>query len=176
VVANNDAVHDRLRELRDHGRRADGEIVSWGLNSRLDNLQAAILDHRLQRYDHAIERRRAVARRYRAGLGGIEELVLPPGPDPDPHHAPNHFDVFQNYEIEAHERDGLRAHLKSWGIGTIVAWGGKAVHQWEALGLRARLPFTDGLFERLLLLPMHPFLNDAEVDYICAAIVDFYRA
>jgi dTDP-4-amino-4,6-dideoxygalactose transaminase len=172
VVANSGAMYDRMLELRDHGRRADGEIVSWGLNSRLDNLQAAILDHRLHRYDHTIERRRAIARRYRAALGGIEELALPPGPDNDP----DHFDVFQNYEIEARGRDGLRAHLKSRGIGTIVPWGGRAVHQWEALGLRASLPFTEGLFERMVLLPMHPFLADADVEYICGAMVEYYRA
>ncbi len=44
VVTNNKSIYDRMAQLRDHGRRADGEIVSWGLNSRLDNLQAAILD------------------------------------------------------------------------------------------------------------------------------------
>jgi dTDP-4-amino-4,6-dideoxygalactose transaminase len=135
-------------------------------------LQAAILDHRLNRYDHAIERRRAIARRYRAGLHKLDELVLPPGPD----HDSVHFDIFQNYEIEASDRDDLRAHLKSCGIGTILPWGGRAVHQWEGLGLRASLPFTEALFERVLLLPMHPFLGDADIDHICAAIVEFYRS
>jgi dTDP-4-amino-4,6-dideoxygalactose transaminase len=172
VVANDDGIYDRMALLRDHGRRPDGEIVSWGGNSRLDNLQAAILDHRLNRYDHAIERRRAIARRYRAALHKLDELVLPPGPD----HDSDHFDIFQNYEIEASGRDDLRAHLKSCGIGTILPWGGRAVHQWEGLGLRASLPFTEALLERLLLLPMHPFLADADIDHICAAIVEFYRS
>ncbi len=172
VVANDDAIYDRMSQLRDHGRRADGEIVSWGGNSRLDNLQAAILDHRLNRYDHAIERRRAIARRYRATLDRLDELVLPPGPD----HDPDHFDIFQNYEIEASDRDELREHIRSRGIGTILPWGGRAVHQWEGLGLRASLPFTETLFERVLLLPMHPFLADADIEYICAAIVEFYRS
>jgi dTDP-4-amino-4,6-dideoxygalactose transaminase len=172
VIANDDSIYERMAQLRDHGRRADGEIVSWGGNSRLDNLQAAILDHRLNRYDHAIERRRASARRYRAGLHKLDELVLPPGPDRDS----DHFDIFQNYEIEAMDRDDLREHLTSSGIGTILPWGGRAVHQWEGLGLRASLPFTDALFERVLLLPMHPFLTDADIDHICAAIVEFYRS
>ncbi len=173
VVTNDAAIHERLAQLRDHGRAINnGEIVSWGLNSRLDNLQAAILDHRLQFFDHAIERRRALARHYRARLECLDEVVLPPGPDNDP----DHFDVFQNYEIEARECDRLRAFLQSSGIGTILPWGGKAVHQWERLGLKAALPDMDRLFERLLLLPMNPYLADDDVDYTCDSVVRFYRA
>ena len=95
VVTDDHQVAERLQQLRDHGRDAEGEIVSWGLNSRLDNFQAAILDRRLGRFPSAIARRRAIARLYRARLGQLEELKLPPGPDGDP----DHFDVFQNYEI-----------------------------------------------------------------------------
>jgi dTDP-4-amino-4,6-dideoxygalactose transaminase len=170
VVTNDSSIHAGMAQLRDHGRGASGEIESWGLNSRLDNLQAAILDHRLQSFDHAIERRRGIARLYRAGLEHLEELTLPPGPDGDP----DHFDVFQNYEIEARDRDELRVYLQVHGIGTIMQWGGKAVHQLEALGLNARLPRTDDLFTRLLLLPMSPFLSDADVEYVCETIVAFY--
>ena len=172
VIASDDDIFDRMCQLRDHGRRADGEIVSWGLNSRLDNLQAAILDHRLESYDHAIERRRAIARLYGAGLAQLEELALPPGPDVDA----DHFDIFQNYEIDAEDRDGLRAYLQSHGIGTILPWGGKAVHQWPKLGLSVALPCTERLFEGVLLLPMHPYLGDSDVQYICETIMGFYRA
>ncbi len=172
VIASDDDIFDRMCQLRDHGRRADGEIVSWGLNSRLDNLQAAILDHRLESYDHAMERRRAIARLYQAGLAPLEELTLPPGPDSDG----DRFDIFQNYEIEAEDRDVLRAYLQSRAIGTILPWGGKAVHQWPRLGLHAALPRTERLFERVMLLPMHPYLGDSEVEYICETITGFYRA
>jgi dTDP-4-amino-4,6-dideoxygalactose transaminase len=171
VIANDDTVYARMAELRDHGRRADGEIVSWGLNSRLDNLQAAILDYRLGKYGAAVERRRALARAYRAGLGDLEEIVLPPGPDGDP----DRFDIYQNYEIEAARRDGLRGHLKSRGIGTSIPWGGKPVHQWEGLGFHATLPFTEALFERLLLLPMNLSLADDDVHAVCGAVREFYR-
>jgi dTDP-4-amino-4,6-dideoxygalactose transaminase len=173
VVTNDAAIHERLAQLRDHGRATNnGEIVSWGLNSRLDNLQAAILDHRLQFFDHAIERRRALASLYRARLEHLDAVVLPSGPDNDP----DHFDVFQNYEIEARDRDRLRAFLQARGIGTILPWGGRAVHQWKRLGLKAALPHTDRLFERLLLLPMNPYLADNDVDYICDAVARFYRS
>ncbi len=171
VVTNDDNVYDRMLQLHDHGRRADGEIISWGLNSRLDNLQAAILDYRLASYPAAIERRRALATLYQSRLEGVEQVTLPPAPSSDP----RHFDVYQNYEIEAQGRDQLKDFLKSRGIATIIQWGGKAVHQWPALGFPQPLPYTDALFERLLLLPMNLSLTDTEAHEVCDAIEDFYR-
>jgi len=172
VVTPRDSVRDRIMELRDHGRRADGEIVSWGLNSRLDNLQAAILDARLKKFPAVIERRRALARLYKSRLSALEEVALPPGPDGDE----EHFDIYQNYEIEALHRDRLRTHLKERGIGTLIPWGGKAVHQWEKLGFTEKLPFTEKLFEQMVLLPLNMFLTDDDVHLVCDAIHAFYRA
>jgi dTDP-4-amino-4,6-dideoxygalactose transaminase len=108
---------------------------------------------------------------YRERLEALDELRLPPGPDG----APDHFDVYQNYEIETRNRDGLREFLKSRGVGTLVQWGGKAVHQFAGLGFRQRLPFTEALFERLLLLPMNTGLTDDDIGYVCEQIEEFYR-
>jgi dTDP-4-amino-4,6-dideoxygalactose transaminase len=171
VIAGSHEVAARAAALHDHGRAASGEVTGWGLNSRLDNLQAAILDFRLKKYAGVMDRRRALAQRYRDYLGDVSEVVLPPGPSNDP----DHFDVYQNYEIEAERRDSLRDFLGARGIGTLLPWGGKAVHQWEVLGLRARLPRTEKLFERVLLLPMHAWLTDGEVEIISDAVREFYR-
>ncbi len=133
-------------------------------------MQAAILDYRLANYARAIERRRALAGFYEAGLADVDAVKLPPGPGRDS----SHFDVFQNYEIEAKSRDGLREFLKSRGIGTLVPWGGKAVHQWERLGFRVRLPRTEALFERLLLLPLNVSLSDEDVGCIAESVRAFY--
>lgn len=172
VVTNDRAIFERLRELRDHGRGAGGEIGSWGLNSRLDNLQAAILDWRLSALPHAIARRRDLARLYRQRLALIEALSLPPGPDEDL----DRYDVFQNYEVEAGERDRLRDFLRAEGVGTLIPWGGKAVHQCEGFRLGAHLPYTESLFERLLLLPMNTSLADDDVHAVCDATERFYRS
>jgi len=170
VMTNDDAVYEQLLLLRDHGRDATGDVVAWGINSRLDNLQAAILNHKLKGYDDAVARRRQIAAMYERLLGDVVELRLPPGPDDDP----DHFDIFQNYEIEADRRDDLRAYLKEEGVGTLVQWGGKAVHEFRKLGFTQRLPVTEELFSRLLMLPMHTALTDDDVEYVAAAIREFY--
>jgi len=171
LIVNDEGVAARARALHDHGRNEGGNVISWGFNSRLDNLQAAILDYRLRKYDGVIARRRELARMYDAALEGVAEVVRPPAPDADR----IHFDVYQNYEIEAEQRDRLREFLTARGIGTLLPWGGKAVHQWEALGLQVHLPATEKLFERVLLLPMHVWLTDEDVAMVAAAVGEYYR-
>lgn len=172
AMTNDARIYEELLLLRDHGRDASGDVVTWGLNSRLDNLQAAILDNKLLTYNDAVARRRQIAASYREQLGDLPKLRLPPGPDNDP----DHFDIFQNYEIEAERRDELKAHLKQKGIGTLIQWGGKAVHQFRKLGFTQNLPYTEALFTRLLMLPMNTSLTDEDVDYVCAQIREFYAA
>jgi dTDP-4-amino-4,6-dideoxygalactose transaminase len=173
AMTDDDDFHRKLMLLRDHGRDpASGDVVLWGLNSRLDNLQAAILNANLGRYDRQIARRREIAAKYRGRLGPLPQLRLPPGPDGDP----DHFDVFQNYEIEADRRDDLRAFLKQRGVGTLIQWGGKPVHQFPKLGFTQSLPYTDALFTRLLMLPMNQSLADEDVEYVCDCVSEFYAA
>ena len=172
VVCNDGEIARQVRLLGDHGRNGDGHVVGWGMNSRLDNLQAAILLVRLERLDEEIDRRRSIATAYENGLGDLEQLVLPPAPDTDP----DHFDAYQNYEIEALDRDGLRTHLGNHGIGTLIQWNGTPVHQLAELGFTVDLPRTDELFTRCLLLPMNSMLTDSEVDTVITATRGFYGA
>lgn len=162
----------RFRQVRDHGRCLDtGEVVRWGRNSRLDNLQAAVLSVKLDTLDEEIARRRALAARYHGNLVDLNEVLLPPAPED----GGDHFDTFLNYEIEAEGRDVLRTHLSSRGVGTILQWGGKGVHQFPALGLDAALPRTERMFSRSLLLPMNTSLADDEVDYVSEQVRGFYE-
>lgn len=171
VLTNDDEVYRKLMLLRDHGRDHNGDVVIWGLNSRLDNLHAAYLAFQFKDYESVIDRRRMMAANLQAGLAGVSQLVLPPAPDADS----DHFDVFQNYEIEAEQRDELRAYLKKNGIGTLIQWGGKAVHQFRKLGFTQSLPYTEMLFERMLMLPFNMSVTDAEIDYICETVKEFYN-
>jgi dTDP-4-amino-4,6-dideoxygalactose transaminase len=174
AITTDDAeVARKLSLLRDHGRDETGLVVDWGINSRLDNLNAAILNVKFRRLESEIERRREIAGKYREGLEAIDDLVLPCGPDNDP----DHFDVYQNYEIESSRRDELRSFLERQGIRTIIQWAGKAVHQFEGLGFEATsLPYTEQMFTRCFLLPMNTSLTNEEVEYICDRIRRFYAS
>ena len=171
VLTNDDGMYRTMSLLRDHGRSEGGDVLMWGLNSRLDNLKAAILDYKLAHYEQEVECRREIASLYQEYLGDVEELVLPPAPDSNQ----DHFDVFQNYEIEAERRDELRVYLKERGIGTLVQWGGKAGHQFEKLGFDVQLPYTEQMFARCLMLPMNRSLSDEDIVYVCNAILRFYE-
>ena len=171
VITSDDHVYDLVYQLHDHGRDATGEVRSWGRNSRLDNLQAAILNYGLKTYDQVVERRRYIAGLYQARLGDFHELQLPPAPEVDA----DHFDVYQNYEMQADRRDELKEFLQLNGIGTLIQWGGKAVHQFERLGFTCRLPRVERFFERCIMLPMNIFVSDDDVHFVCDKIHEFYR-
>lgn len=171
VVTNSKEISDKIRLLRNHGRTDDGDIAFWSFNCRLDNLQAAILDLKLKHLPQWIARRREIAQLYHRRLSGVRQLYLPPPPVNDG----AYFDIYQNYEIEAEDRDRLVEHLKESGIEVFIQWGGKGVHQFKALGLtHFKLPRTERMFERTLMLPMHTELSNEQVEYVADAIRRFY--
>lgn len=172
VVTNDDKVAAQIHMLRDHGRDPEGMTRRWGLNSRLDNLQAAVLNFKLQTFEQDIARRRELAAMYQERLGGLSQMVLPPAPVD----GGDHFDVYQNYEVEAENRDGLRAHLEKDGVRTIIQWGGTPVHSFKELGFTSKPEYTDRMFQRCFLLPMNTTLEDSDIDYICDSIHAFYAA
>ena len=170
VVTNDEEIAEKIRLLRDHGyQRSTGDILYYGYNSRLDNLQAAILDVKLKHFPAWIERRRELACLYQQGLSDLHKLKLPQPPDKS-----RFFDVYQNYVIMAKERDLLVAYLEDSGIEILVSWP-KPMHHHDALGLKHfRLPKTEQSSKEVLSLPMYPELNDEEVEYVIAAIHKFY--
>jgi len=170
VCTNDDEVAEHVRSLRDHGRSTDGDVIRFGYNARLDNLQAAVLLFKLQSYDADIAKRRKLASIYEDRLSRVDSVRLPPGPSSDD----SHFDIYQNYEIEADNRDDLREHLTQHGVGTILQWGGKVLHQFAALGLAATLPNIDFITKRFLMLPMNTSLSEDDIHFICDKIVDYY--
>jgi dTDP-4-amino-4,6-dideoxygalactose transaminase len=164
-------VAERAKAFRDHGRLGTGEIEDFGINGRLDNVQAAILSIKLRHYDEAISTRRRLAALYCDALMDLEEITLPTHPDSDP----DRFDIFQNLEIRAERRDDLRDFLLGRGIGTISQWGGRMLHQLNGLGLGSRVSFAEDLSASFMLLPLHHLLTDGDVEYVSEQVRKFYR-
>ncbi|MSR88633.1 MAG: DegT/DnrJ/EryC1/StrS family aminotransferase [Candidatus Margulisbacteria bacterium] len=171
ILTNDDEMYEQMMLLRDHGRNADGLVVTWGYNSRLDNLQAAILDFRLGQYNDIVKRRREIADLYHQKLSSLSELLLPISTQDEK----DRRDIFQNYEIEADRRNELQAYLKENGIGTIVQWAGTLVHQFRDLKIEGNLPYSENMISRSLLLPIYPTLTNEDVEYVCDKIRTFYK-
>jgi len=173
LVTNDDDLAGTVRAMRNHGadetKAIPKDCAVWGTNARLDNLHAAVLAFKLSWYDDAVARRRQIAARYDDAFSAIEGLDLPPPPSND-----GRFDVFQNYELCCARRDALRPHLSESGVGTIVQWGGTAIHHFRNLGFDQDLPKTDRFFERSLLLPMNHLLTDHQVGHVIAGVQEFF--
>lgn len=159
------ATANRCRALREYGwtRRYVSEFP--GINSRLDELQAAILAAKLPHVDGEIAARQAVARTYDAGLSGVVET--PTVSDGTTH-------AYHLYVVRCADRDSLRVSLENAGIGSGVHYP-VPVHLQPAyagrvpLGLGG-LAVTEALAREVLSLPMHPFLASKDVDRIVEAV------
>ena len=91
---------------------------------------------------------------------------------PAPGSGEDHFDTFQNFEIESDFLNDLEAGLRDRGVGTLRQWGGWPIHKFAKLGFHQDLPKADALFARMLMLPMNMALTDEDVDYVCASILE----
>ena len=172
VVTNSKKIAEKMQLLRDHGQqRTTGDILCFGFNSRLDNLQAAILNVKLDHLPRWIERRRELASLYHQGLSDLPQLKLPPPPHPQN----RYFDVFTNYVVLSQERDKLVAHLRKCGIEVLVSWP-KPMHHHKALALgHFHLPVTERISREVVSLPLNTEISDEQVKFVIDSIHDFYR-
>lgn len=165
VVSCDDSLIERVRLIRDHGRDNSGEVRTWGRNSRLDNLQAAVLSVQLRYYPTDVERRRSIFSTYQREMASVRSLTLPLLDERD------RFDICQNFEIEADDREQLRSGLAELGIGTALPWGGRSVTEFEGLDILDETPRTAALSRRLLLLPLHQYMTEADVELVVGAVL-----
>ncbi len=172
VTTSDPALASRVRRLRQYGWDDARQTEDVGLNSRLDPLQAAILDVKLPFLDGDNARRAAIAARYGAGLSALP--LTPPVQTAETEH------VFHLYVLACDRRDALAAFVAKQGIGCAIHYPVPA-HRHGGYSARVRipaagLPATDRLVDRILSLPIYPELGEAEVQNVVVAIRDFYRA
>jgi len=161
VVTNNLFVAEAVRALRQYGWKERYVSATTGGNSRLDELQAAVLRIKLPFLDVRNQRRREIARRHQAAL--ILPGVKVPATIPGTLHAMHLF------VIESPVRESLEEHLQKAGIATGRHYPAPVHHQPAYAGrLRGadRLPCTESLYRQLLTIPCHPDLEDRQVDTI----------
>lgn len=170
VVTTNDRyLAEQVRLLRNHGLNQNKELVAFGFNSRLDNLQAALLNVNLKYLEADIKRRRQIALHYHAGLKDCDDLKLPKPPQDS-----GYFDVFSSYPILCESRDQLFGYLRKKNIECFIHWE-KPLHRNENTQLGYfDLPMTERVAREVLSLPIHPFLDDDQCKYVVASIKAFF--
>jgi len=168
VSTNDAALAGRVRLLGTHGQAAKNEHVCYGTNSRLDELQAAMLRVKLRLLDARNRRRAAIAQHYDERFGGW--VTVPPRDATRTH-------VYHQYVVRTPRRDALRTHLAAHEIETGVHYPVPIHRQpaWlRAFGETPPLPRAEQAAREILSLPVYPDLTDAEVERVVDAVVAFF--
>jgi len=168
VVTSDEGVQDRVRELRQYGWKERYISEVSGRNSRLDEVQAAVLRTLLPHLASSNEHRQAVARRYDEGLASAP--VTTPAPA-----APGSRHVYHQYVVRTPERDRLRAHLAGRGIGTAVLYPAPVHRQpaYRHLEPPQGLPITEKVCAEILSLPMGAHVSLEAADSVVDAVLAF---
>jgi dTDP-4-amino-4,6-dideoxygalactose transaminase len=172
VTANDPELLTRIRRIANHGQVARYEHVELGTNSRLDSLQAAVLNCRLPLLEADNARRREIACKYHGGFGHLGDVRLPKDPE-------GAVCVYHQYTVRTRRRDELQQFLKERGVGTAVHYP-TPLHRQAALtahlDMVPTLPVAEEAAAEVLSLPMFPELTEAEVEETIAAVRAFYGA
>ncbi len=171
ITTNDPAMAEKLRELRNYGSKVKYHNDAIGYNSRLDELQAALLRVKLPCLDAANQHRAEIARQYRAGLSGLD-LVLPGVPD---HADP----VWHLFVIRHAKRDALAHRLHESGVSTMIHYP-VAPHLQPAYAFlghgKGAFPLSEALHQSVLSLPIGPAQSLADTGKIIDAITTAVRA
>jgi dTDP-4-amino-4,6-dideoxygalactose transaminase len=162
ITTNDDVLADALRALRNYGSHRKYENIYKGVNSRLDELQAALLRVKLGRIDADNQRRREIASRYLCDIRHSQITLPVIGANNEP--------VWHVFVIRAPGRDALQAHLDAQGIGTLIHYPipphqQRAYREWNARSY----PVTEQIHREVLSLPISPVTSDAQVEAVVAA-------
>lgn len=188
IFTSDDQLATVLRQIARHGQDRRYHHVRVGVNSRLDTLQAAILLPKLTVLDDEIALRQLIAQRYAAllplppageGRGEGVSLPSPLGEGRDggrsapitlPHIEPHNISAWAQYTIQVANRDEVQQRLQAAGIPTAVHYPIPLNRQPAVADPSAHLPVGDALAQRVLSLPMHPYLDAAQQERVVEAL------
>ena len=166
ITTNDEEVAIKIRAIANYGSLIKYENIYKGLNSRLDEIQAAILDLKLQFLDADNQQRREIAKIYRENIKN-EKIVLP-----KPYKEESH--VWHLFVIRTKNRDKLQEYLKIKGIQTLIHYPipphkQNAYKEWNNLSF----PITEKIHKEVLSLPISPAMNKEEAFYIAQILNEF---
>lgn len=171
IFTNDDQLADKLRMIANHGQKVRYYHDLVGCNSRLDTLQAAILNIKLPLLDNYIAARQSLAARYTKAFAGNKHIKTPVI-------APYSSHVFHQYTLilDGVDRNGLNQYLADKGIPSMIYYPVPAHRQkmFDSFSLAtADLPVTDWLTERVISLPMHTEMEEDQLNFITSNVLGY---
>lgn len=165
IFTNDEALATVLRQIARHGQDRRYHHIRVGVNSRLDTLQAAILLPKLEIFEEEIALRQQVA--------GLYDAVLKQaGVDSTPFIEAGNVSAYAQYTVQVDERDAVQKRLQAAGVPTAVHYPIPLNKQPAVADETCMLPVGDQIATRVMSLPMHPYLDEASIDTICAALTN----
>lgn len=169
IVTNDEELYKKCKMIRNYGQETRYKHTMYGMNSRLDEIQAAILQVQLKYIDENTQKRKNIAKKYENWLQEIKQITLLRMREDSSH-------TFHLFVIECEERDELMNYLKEKWIPTLIHYP-LPIHQQPFLNGKysnVSLPILDQKVKSILSLPIHPYMTVEEVDFIVANIKNFY--
>ncbi|MFI5176938.1 MAG: DegT/DnrJ/EryC1/StrS family aminotransferase [Vicinamibacterales bacterium] len=168
IITNDASLAERLRRLRNGGQTDRYHHPQFGVNSRLDELQAAVLRARLPLLPGWTARRRALATRYRSALVG-GPVTVPP--ECDPGH------VYHLFPVLARDRAAFQMHMTTEGVATLIHYPIPISRQGALAGAPPGVcPVADRVCAEVCSIPLHPLLTDRDADAVAAAVLAWHHA
>lgn len=158
---NDDALAQRMREIRVHGQTRRYHHPFIGVNGRLDTLQCAILLSKMSLFPQEVAARERIGKRYTQLLKDV---------CPTPQVESHNLCVYAQYTIQVDDREGFQAAMQKAGIPTAVHYPEALHHQPSLAAFKAHCPNAEAAAARVVSLPMHPYLTDAQQDQIVVAV------
>jgi len=169
IGTNDDDLAEKAIYMRDHGQKTKTALEAFGYNSRLDNLQAAILNIKFKKLDEWVLKRRQIASEYDEKLSELPIKTPPPPSDDD------NYDSYNSYVIMSSKRDSLHDHLRNNGVEVFVHIS-KPLYKHKKLNLSSvTLKNNEKICGEILSLPIYPELKESQLDYVINCIKTFYN-
>lgn len=162
IFTNDDDLAVVLRQISRHGQDRRYHHIRVGVNSRLDTLQAAILLPKLEIFPRELELRQQVAQRYQSLFMAVGIAT--------PFVAAHNVSAWAQFTVQVDERDSVQETLKTAGIPTAVHYPIPLNKQPAVADAQACLPVGDAIAQRVMSLPMHPYLDDESVERVVRAL------
>ena len=173
LMTNDDALAKKIRMICNHGQLKKYQHEIIGVNSRLDTIQAAILDVKLKHINNYSQKKIEIADYYDLKLRNVDQVKIPERVSYSNH-------VFHQYviKVEGDDRDGLKLFLEKNGIQTMVYYPISVNNQIayrHFFSSKMNFPVSEGLCKKVLALPIHSEMNMSDAEFVCSKIEEFYN-